>query len=110
MCVSSGAHYPRCPRHSLQYVQAFNYRLHKEEEEEECASCLVFCYSPPPSPHPPLANQPGSKVCVHGYLFPLPVALGPVPHPSYDATAGTEPVTQRRQTAETKKNMDSAEN
>ncbi|XP_077434650.1 transmembrane protein 182-like [Vanacampus margaritifer] len=32
-------------------------------------------------------NQPKSKVCVHGYLFPLPVALGRVPHPSYDATA-----------------------
>ncbi|KAM9834019.1 transmembrane protein 182-like [Syngnathus typhle] len=32
-------------------------------------------------------NQPESKVCVHGYLFPLPIALGPVPHPSYDATA-----------------------
>ncbi|KAG7278100.1 hypothetical protein CRUP_029045 [Coryphaenoides rupestris] len=32
-------------------------------------------------------NQPESKVCIHGYLFPLPVALGQVPHPSYDATA-----------------------
>ncbi|XP_049591904.1 transmembrane protein 182 [Syngnathus scovelli] len=32
-------------------------------------------------------NQPESKVCVHGYLFPLPVTFGPVPHPSYDATA-----------------------
>nr|XP_061792720.1 transmembrane protein 182-like [Nerophis lumbriciformis] len=32
-------------------------------------------------------NQPESKVCVHGYLFPLPVALGPVPHPDYDAAA-----------------------
>ncbi|XP_061899707.1 transmembrane protein 182-like [Entelurus aequoreus] len=32
-------------------------------------------------------NQPESKVCVHGYLFPLPVTLGPVPHPIYDATA-----------------------
>ncbi|XP_061691042.1 transmembrane protein 182-like [Syngnathoides biaculeatus] len=32
-------------------------------------------------------NQPESKVCVHGYLFPLPVVLGPVPHPSYDGTA-----------------------
>ncbi|XP_077589406.1 transmembrane protein 182-like [Stigmatopora nigra] len=32
-------------------------------------------------------NQPESKVCVHGYLFPLPVALGPVPHPSYDGAA-----------------------
>ncbi|CAN9514757.1 unnamed protein product [Ophioblennius macclurei] len=34
-----------------------------------------------------LVNQPESKVCVHGYLFPLPVALGQVPHPNYDATA-----------------------
>ncbi|CAG5992550.1 unnamed protein product [Menidia menidia] len=34
-----------------------------------------------------LTNQPESKVCVHGYLFPLPVALGQVPHPIYDATA-----------------------
>ncbi|CAL8262857.1 unnamed protein product [Lota lota] len=32
-------------------------------------------------------NQPESKFCIHGYLFPLPVALGQVPHPSYDATA-----------------------
>ncbi|KAI4886917.1 hypothetical protein NFI96_030433 [Prochilodus magdalenae] len=32
-------------------------------------------------------NQPRSKTCVHGYLFPLPVAVGPVPHPIYDATA-----------------------
>ncbi|XP_035017394.1 transmembrane protein 182 isoform X1 [Hippoglossus stenolepis] len=32
-------------------------------------------------------NQPESKVCSHGYLFPLPVALGQVPHPSYDTTA-----------------------
>ncbi|XP_068449080.1 transmembrane protein 182-like [Clinocottus analis] len=44
-----------------------------------------------PTAHATLAtlftNQPESKVCVHGYLFPLPVALGPVPHPSYDATA-----------------------
>jgi len=40
---------------------------------------FVFCH---------VANQPESKVCIHGYLFPLPVALGPVPHPSYDATAG----------------------
>uniref|UniRef100_A0A8C6U4A8 Transmembrane protein 182 n=1 Tax=Neogobius melanostomus TaxID=47308 RepID=A0A8C6U4A8_9GOBI len=32
-------------------------------------------------------NQPESKVCVHGYLFPLPVSLGPVPHPMYDSTA-----------------------
>ncbi|KAM9850349.1 transmembrane protein 182-like [Aulostomus maculatus] len=44
-----------------------------------------------PAAHPVLAtlftNQPESKVCVHGYLFPLPVAVGPVPHPSYDAAA-----------------------
>ncbi|KAK7899516.1 hypothetical protein WMY93_020369 [Mugilogobius chulae] len=32
-------------------------------------------------------NQPESKLCIHGYLFPLPVALGPVPHPMYDSTA-----------------------
>ncbi|XP_072520234.1 transmembrane protein 182-like [Salminus brasiliensis] len=32
-------------------------------------------------------NQPRSKACVHGYLFPLPVAVGPIPHPIYDATA-----------------------
>lgn len=32
-------------------------------------------------------NQPESKVCIHGYLFPLPVAIGPVPHPMYDGTA-----------------------
>ncbi|MFT7802666.1 transmembrane protein 182-like [Arapaima gigas] len=32
-------------------------------------------------------NQPAPKVCIHGYLFPLPVAVGPVPHPDYDATA-----------------------
>ncbi|XP_028271660.1 transmembrane protein 182-like [Parambassis ranga] len=44
-----------------------------------------------PSAHAVLAtlftNQPESKVCIHGYLFPLPVALGQVPHPNYDATA-----------------------
>ncbi|XP_066504676.1 transmembrane protein 182-like [Hoplias malabaricus] len=32
-------------------------------------------------------NQPRTKDCIHGYLFPLPVAIGPVPHPIYDATA-----------------------
>ncbi|XP_062333022.1 transmembrane protein 182-like [Osmerus eperlanus] len=32
-------------------------------------------------------NQPETKVCIHGYLFPFPVAVGPVPHPIYDATA-----------------------
>lgn len=35
-----------------------------------------------------IANQPESKVCIHGYLFPLPVAVGQVPHPNYDPTAG----------------------
>ncbi|XP_041845445.1 transmembrane protein 182-like [Melanotaenia boesemani] len=44
-----------------------------------------------PTTHAVLAtlftNQPESKVCIHGYLFPLPVALGQVPHPIYDATA-----------------------
>ncbi|XP_068182316.1 transmembrane protein 182-like [Antennarius striatus] len=44
-----------------------------------------------PTAHAVLAtlftNQPESKICVHGYLFPLPVALGQVPHPVYDATA-----------------------
>lgn len=44
-----------------------------------------------PTAHAVLAtlftNQPESKVCIHGYLFPLPVALGQVPHPSYDPTA-----------------------
>lgn len=44
-----------------------------------------------PTAHAVLAtlftNQPQAKVCIHGYLFPLPVALGQVPHPSYDATA-----------------------
>ncbi|XP_017275186.1 transmembrane protein 182 [Kryptolebias marmoratus] len=44
-----------------------------------------------PSTHEILAtlftNQPGHKVCIQGYLFPLPVALGHVPHQKYDATA-----------------------
>nr|XP_040029112.1 transmembrane protein 182-like [Gasterosteus aculeatus aculeatus] len=44
-----------------------------------------------PTVHATLAtlftNQPESKVCIHGYLFPLPVAMGQVPDPSYDATA-----------------------
>lgn len=25
---------------------------------------------------------------MHGYLFPMPIAVGPFPHPSYDTTAG----------------------
>uniref|UniRef100_H3AGK5 Uncharacterized protein n=1 Tax=Latimeria chalumnae TaxID=7897 RepID=H3AGK5_LATCH len=32
-------------------------------------------------------NQAPTKYCIHGYLFPMPIATGPVPHPSYDATA-----------------------
>ncbi|KAF7707182.1 transmembrane protein 182-like [Silurus meridionalis] len=32
-------------------------------------------------------NQPRLKLCQRGYLFPLPVAVGPVPHYIYDATA-----------------------
>uniref|UniRef100_A0A8C9EXP5 Transmembrane protein 182 n=1 Tax=Pavo cristatus TaxID=9049 RepID=A0A8C9EXP5_PAVCR len=27
------------------------------------------------------------KHCMHGYLFPMPIVLGPFPHPSYDTTA-----------------------
>lgn len=34
------------------------------------------------------ANQPRQKECIHGYLFPLPVAVGPAAHQIYDATAG----------------------
>nr|XP_060612528.1 transmembrane protein 182-like [Anolis sagrei ordinatus] len=32
-------------------------------------------------------SQAHPKHCMHGYLFPMPIALGPYPHPSYDATA-----------------------
>ncbi|XP_025910408.1 transmembrane protein 182-like [Nothoprocta perdicaria] len=32
-------------------------------------------------------SQAHPKFCMHGYLFPLPIALGPSPHPSYDTTA-----------------------
>nr|XP_033801163.1 transmembrane protein 182-like isoform X2 [Geotrypetes seraphini] len=32
-------------------------------------------------------NQAHPKHCIHGYLFPMPIATGPYPHPSYDATA-----------------------
>ncbi|XP_069068688.1 transmembrane protein 182-like [Pleurodeles waltl] len=32
-------------------------------------------------------NQAHPKHCIQGYLFPMPIASGPVPHPSYDATA-----------------------
>ncbi|XP_030065478.1 transmembrane protein 182 [Microcaecilia unicolor] len=32
-------------------------------------------------------NQAHPKHCIHGYLFPMPIATGPHPHPSYDATA-----------------------
>ncbi|NXF99773.1 TM182 protein, partial [Sakesphorus luctuosus] len=32
-------------------------------------------------------SQAQPKFCMHGYLFPMPIALGPFPHPSYDTTA-----------------------
>uniref|UniRef100_A0A8D0BQL2 Transmembrane protein 182 n=1 Tax=Salvator merianae TaxID=96440 RepID=A0A8D0BQL2_SALMN len=32
-------------------------------------------------------NQAHPKHCMHGYLFPMPIAIGPQPHPSYDETA-----------------------
>ncbi|NXC29934.1 TM182 protein, partial [Campylorhamphus procurvoides] len=32
-------------------------------------------------------SQARPKFCMHGYLFPMPIALGPFPHPSYDTTA-----------------------
>ncbi|XP_072289941.1 transmembrane protein 182-like [Eucyclogobius newberryi] len=49
----------------------------------------VFDVDPGAEPHLSTlyTNQPASKYCLHGYLFPLPVALGPVPHPMYDTTA-----------------------
>ncbi|KAG8448387.1 hypothetical protein GDO86_015470 [Hymenochirus boettgeri] len=34
-----------------------------------------------------ITSQAHPKHCIHGYLFPMPIALGPVPHPSYDSTA-----------------------
>ncbi|KAM4020979.1 transmembrane protein 182-like isoform 2-T2 [Anomaloglossus baeobatrachus] len=33
-------------------------------------------------------SQAHPKHCIQGYLFPMPIAPGPVPHPSYDPTAG----------------------
>ncbi|XP_069469020.1 transmembrane protein 182-like isoform X3 [Ambystoma mexicanum] len=33
-------------------------------------------------------NQAHPKHCIRGYLFPMPIETGPIPHPSYDATAG----------------------
>lgn len=87
MCVSGGARRPRRPRHSVQCVQAFVYRLYKRARPGILPHFLL--------PFSPLANQPESKVCVHGYLFPLPVTLGPVPHPSYDATAGSDTPTRK---------------
>ncbi|XP_075619161.1 transmembrane protein 182 isoform X2 [Balearica regulorum gibbericeps] len=38
-------------------------------------------------PSGPSASQAHPKFCMHGYLFPMPIALGPFPHPSYDTTA-----------------------
>ncbi|XP_010128487.1 PREDICTED: transmembrane protein 182-like, partial [Chlamydotis macqueenii] len=32
-------------------------------------------------------SQAHPKFCMHGYLFPMPIALGPFPHPSDDTTA-----------------------
>ncbi|XP_073454197.1 transmembrane protein 182-like [Aquarana catesbeiana] len=32
-------------------------------------------------------SQAHPKHCIEGYLFPMPIAQGPVPHPSYDPTA-----------------------
>uniref|UniRef100_A0A8D2PT01 Transmembrane protein 182 n=1 Tax=Zosterops lateralis melanops TaxID=1220523 RepID=A0A8D2PT01_ZOSLA len=32
-------------------------------------------------------SQAHPKFCMHGYLFPMPIAVGPFPHPSYDTTA-----------------------
>ncbi|XP_059201458.1 transmembrane protein 182-like [Centropristis striata] len=44
-----------------------------------------------PTAHAVLAtlftNQPEEKICIHGYLFPLPVAVGQVSHPRYDDAA-----------------------
>lgn len=33
-------------------------------------------------------NQPHPKRCIPGYLFPMQIAVGPFPHPSFDATSG----------------------
>ncbi|NXA45833.1 TM182 protein, partial [Nothocercus julius] len=33
------------------------------------------------------SDQAHPKFCMHGYLFPLPITLGPFPHPLYDTTA-----------------------
>ncbi|NXU41720.1 TM182 protein, partial [Drymodes brunneopygia] len=33
------------------------------------------------------SDQAHPKFCMHGYLFPMPIAVGPFPHPSYDTTA-----------------------
>ncbi|XP_063791832.1 transmembrane protein 182-like isoform X1 [Pseudophryne corroboree] len=33
-------------------------------------------------------SQAHPKHCIQGYLFPMPIATWPVPHPSYDPTAG----------------------
>ncbi|CAO2623255.1 Transmembrane protein 182 [Lemmus lemmus] len=32
-------------------------------------------------------NQPHPKRCIPGYLFPMQIAVGPFPHPSFDATS-----------------------
>ncbi|NXW41018.1 TM182 protein, partial [Nyctiprogne leucopyga] len=40
-------------------------------------------------------SQAHPKFCMHGYLFPMPIALGPFPHPSYDTTAETTRMLRR---------------
>ncbi|KAM9323831.1 transmembrane protein 182-like [Gastrophryne carolinensis] len=34
-----------------------------------------------------ITSQAHPKHCMEGYLFPIPIPSGPVPHPSYDPTA-----------------------
>ncbi|XP_062380205.1 transmembrane protein 182-like [Sardina pilchardus] len=75
-------------------------RARRSVEEVTAAPSLVFhhegffwrcVFEAEASTHAILAvlftNQPASKFCIHGYLFPLPVAVGPIPHPMYDNTA-----------------------
>lgn len=112
LCVSGGARNPRSPGHALQYVENSSrvvfhalrglFWCLTANLPNKCVCSYLWCfwlffnhvqfrvvfrkefcffYA---------ANQPESKVCIHGYLFPLPVALGQVPHPSYDPTAGDE--------------------
>ncbi|ERE65712.1 transmembrane protein [Cricetulus griseus] len=43
-----------------------------------------------------LMNQPHPKRCIPGYLFPMQIAVGPFPHPSFDATAETRLIRKSR--------------